>query len=426
MLLCAPPILFYYLCAETFALNIPWLDDIDLFFQHFLSGETFYERRVSLISQHNDHRLLIPRLLAEFAVSLSGKIDFRQLIALGNFGLILILLAEYSVLKSSKIPSFYIIPVVYILFSLATWLNMTWATTSIQHNYAILFGILSIKYFTSADRHKILIGLLFATMLIFTSGAGLMIFPCLAIYILTQTIKRFFASSSFEQFHEKNDQIIYKILLFLFCSITSLAIYYLNYISPSNYHSILDNLSDPGRAVTYFFVFLGSYTREIGTAFTLGLISFIIFVRLTVRAYYLKNPQLYFVALLIVLMAFGATITRSAFGIGQAMSSRYCITSLTFLIFVYMSLLDSLSKEILNRSSTRLLALFLGFTIYASALVSLESLLLRRTTMERGMKQWLAQGVGLYYPDPIRTKETILLLIKKGLYLPPNFDETRP
>jgi hypothetical protein len=418
------PIVFYYLCAQTFAVNVPWLDDIDLFFQHFLNGSSFSERSISLISQHNDHRLLIPRLLSEIIFNISGKIDLVQLIAVGNLGLLLILIAEYSLLKSSRIPLFYIISVVYLLFSLTTWLNMTWATTSIQHNYAILFSILSIKYFISPYRYQILIGMLFAILLIFTSGAGLMIFPCLLAYLLTLIAERLFSSKISDTLTHANDQLVFKLFAFTICSAAALTLYYFNYQSPGNYHSIAENLASPGRVITYFFVFLGSYTREIGTAFTAGLLTFLIFIRLTWKCHHRKHPQLYFIALLIIFMALGATLTRSAFSIGQAMSSRYCITSITFLIFIYLSVVASLTSKQQNKSLTKILALLLGFLIYGFTLHSLEGLQLRRATLEQGMKRWLTEGTGLHYPDSLRVRKTLTELMKKGLYSPPKFDET--
>jgi hypothetical protein len=420
------PIAFYYICANTFAVNVPWLDDIDLFFQHLLSGSTFTERSVSLISQHNDHRLLVPRLLCELVVMLTGEINLVQLITLGNVGLIFILLAEYSLLKSCRLPIFFLIPLVYLLFSLATWLNMTWATTTIQHNYAILFGILSVKYFVSNSRYQILLGMLFAILLIFTSGAGLMIFPCLALYLLTLISKRAFGLKCPENYNSNNDELKFKILSFTVCSCAALALYYLNFQSPGHYHSISENLADPGRAITYFFIFLGSYTRAIETAFIMGLLTFIIFIRLTIKSCHLKHPQLYFIAVLIVLMALGATITRSAFSLGQAMSSRYCITSITFLIFIYLAVVANLTSEVQKKSLTKILALLLGATIYGMGLQSLEGLQLRRATLEQGIQRWLSDGVGLHHPDPIRVNNMLKPLIEKGLYSPPNFNKTQP
>lgn len=119
------------------------------------TASTLSSQLAGLLSFHNEHRLLLPRL---FTIGLTkingGVIDFRWWIWLGNSLLLVILVVFYRVFILYRKPFLYFLPVILFLFQ-PLWIELTyWGMASLQ-NIGVLALSASTLYLVSSDKKSL-------------------------------------------------------------------------------------------------------------------------------------------------------------------------------------------------------------------------------------------------------------------------------
>jgi hypothetical protein len=126
----------YYSLVIYNSQNIPFADDLAIMATLYdvRTDNSLSNQLAGLLSFHNEHRLLLPRLLAMGLAKLNGGvIDIRWWIWSGNALLLLILLLLYRVFAHHKKPFVYFIPVILLLFQ-PVWTELTyWGMASVQN-----------------------------------------------------------------------------------------------------------------------------------------------------------------------------------------------------------------------------------------------------------------------------------------------------
>ena len=129
-LLALIPVISYVFLVVHFSVNIPILDDYDTVLAYLNTpGSLRYQ---TLFEQHNEHRVVWTRLVAEVFYDLFGQVDFRNLIYVGNLAFLLIFALLLKLFNLQKTPTIFFMPVPYLLFQPQAWENMTWATGALQ------------------------------------------------------------------------------------------------------------------------------------------------------------------------------------------------------------------------------------------------------------------------------------------------------
>src|SRR4051812_9853370 len=88
----AVPLLAYAWMVWKFAVDVPVLDDYDAalgFLNAFIGTSGFRAKAALILSQHNEHRIVLDRLVFLGQYLILGKIDFRISILIGNMGWVL-------------------------------------------------------------------------------------------------------------------------------------------------------------------------------------------------------------------------------------------------------------------------------------------------------------------------------------------------
>lgn len=178
-LLISLPMLTYSLFVTHFSVNIPVSDDYDTILAPFVFNDP---DQYGLFSQHNEHRIVLTRSFAKFMYSVIGEIKFTYLIVVGNAALVILLPVFWVAYKKSASPNILFVPIVWMMFSMYSWENMTWATGSIQNFYILLFSFMAFFLWTQKKVWSYCLSIIPAILAVFTSGNGLLVFGVLIIW----------------------------------------------------------------------------------------------------------------------------------------------------------------------------------------------------------------------------------------------------
>jgi hypothetical protein len=417
------PISLYLLMVFCLTVNIPRWDDYIIFLGYLNTpnNERFYQ----LFSQHNEHRLVFNKMVAELLYQTLGYIDFRYLVIIGNSLFIALFYIIYHLFKKINIDKIYFLPIPYLFFLSYIWENATWATGALQNYAVLLFSILSLIYFSKNNLISLVISLLFATISCFTSGSGLFV---VIVLVLWSTINAFETSEENNiinnNFLLKKINPLIRLSVILVVSFSLFYFYFHNYIKPPNHPKILDALKNPVNTLFYYFVFLGSYMHFIYASLLGGIVSSSIFVYLTYKKYYNRVPVIYFYTLFLFLNAIAASITRSGFGVEQAISSRYTIVSVLILIFLYIAIIEMAILKPFFKMKFQYIAFYILFIISLFSYVrQVYTLSKNKNDLISGVLKWKNTGVGLDFPNQNDANNLIKRAAEKGYYKLPDPNE---
>ena len=344
-------IAFFYGTVVLWSVNIPYSDDYWAFFDFPLSFLRSNEKWTLLFSQHNEHRPVFERIITLLYLSLSNGINIKSLIFIGNLSLlgmfhlfIQILTGEnapqtsssnppspviLTLQKKANTPALQLVPVALLLFSYSYWETIYWGMGALCNLWVVYFSLLSLYFLT---RNKAFPTALFSSAATFTTGSGILTLP---IGLLSSAIRR----------RSK--------LFVVLISTSALAgwLYFRDYTKPTYHPSVKAAFLHPFQPIVFSLSLLGSavslpfdgtipepFMFCLSTLAGTALAAFFVF--LTVRKYYQNHSANYHFMCFLIANSLLVGLTRSGFGMGNSLTSRYAIHSVVFLICVYLSLLD--------------------------------------------------------------------------------------
>ncbi|HEV7378323.1 MAG TPA: hypothetical protein VGN64_00905 [Dyadobacter sp.] len=192
-LIIAIPVAIYFTAWDYYAINIPLWDDHPLkgFVDTIVHATTWDQRIQALIKQHNEHRIALTRLVTWADFTLFGSLNYRHLMFVGNILLLGILPLWHVILKNNKKPLFALVPVPFLLFTLALWENTYWGMASIQNFGVVTLVLWTIYLCVNPSNVLFALSLPLAFIAVFTSPNALFVFPIGALLIfLTGNRKR--------------------------------------------------------------------------------------------------------------------------------------------------------------------------------------------------------------------------------------------
>ena len=136
---------FFLLYSFLFTVNYPFQDDLLLlnFVNEVVNGvdlPTFFEL---LFRTDNDHKVVIPRLIAFINYLISGTLNYKLYIALVWINLLFMLYFLYVQFKKMGLPLVYFIPVPLLFLQPQYYEVSQWAINGMQHSFLTVFLIAS-------------------------------------------------------------------------------------------------------------------------------------------------------------------------------------------------------------------------------------------------------------------------------------------
>ncbi|WP_338876116.1 hypothetical protein WBJ53_10750 [Spirosoma sp. SC4-14] len=371
--LLAVPVLAFAVIWNYYAVNVPKWDDHALrnFLYLFDQEDTVSGKIYQFFRQHNEHRIVYDRLIAFLDYKLTGKLNFRHLMAVGNLSLVGLLLVCIGVFRREGRSPLYALPVALILLNLANWENMFWGMASLQNFSVVLWVVLSIYWLTYTKRWELAIAS--AVLATLTSGNGILVWPIGAVLLILQL--------SESRISSKNK--FRPLIIWLCCAALILALYFTGYEKPAGNPPDRGSFTDLTKGWLAFLgasadvlpiksplqnsILLGCFMAILAAGLLgWGLIRYSQSIVRSLRQ--LNNPKaritaksipaitLFFWGCVAFIIGTAAVVawSRTGFGLDMIITSRYKIYSLTLLalLYVYCTLVggDTLGRWIMGIS----------------------------------------------------------------------------
>jgi hypothetical protein len=403
LLLAIPCLVFAYLII-SYSVNVPWLDDIEVFVD-FLSAyekvESLQEKVELLLKPNNEHRMFHGKLVNLLTARLGSRLSIETDILISSlsvFGVLFLLLRNQLKLGWHIL---FLIPAALFLLQPQYHLTTLWAITSLQTQNVLFFGILALWLLVRHQKAGFTLGIGLLVYNSFTMSNGMFFFPVAAILLLLLLQKRF------KRFF---------VLLFTFgltvCS------YFYGFEITANSNGFAFFKQNPLLSVFGFFAHLGASfdftpTQSINIRLFIcgifGLLMFVVILLWVLKGYSLKSnlfsflqerfaskQRLFLLGVILFLFANAAIIAilRPQFGMYVLIVGNYRLYTSLILVCSYICLVDLLEiqpKSWLFKSLFVFSVLFwvLSFLVYPPEVIERRKDLLVRAYNQKN------NGIGL-------------------------------
>ncbi|HEV7349484.1 hypothetical protein [Telluribacter sp.] len=372
------PIFIYFWVFDFYAINIPKWDDhiLKAFLLDYSQATTWTERWEALARQHNEHRILLTRLVGLLDFQLFGALNYVHLMLLGNLLLLAAILLFWLILRGNRKPFYTLIPIPFIWLTLANWENMYWGMASIQ-NFGVVVLVLWVLYLSVARQFGyFIVSLFLAGLTVVTSGNGLLLLPIGALVL--------FLSKKGSRFG-----------IWLFMSGLYAFLYFFSYTSPPTNHTSRAGLLDMLKG---YMAFLGSFAEafpvqdHLQVCIIMGAVLFLVAVsiistnviRLILNNYEYPGARatdLFCLGTLLFIMGTAAIVVyaRADLGIGPLITSRYKIYSFLLLIIGYLYVVIPIRGSFLSPYVSGIVFLTVMYNIFSYHYHLVDAYNLRRS-----------------------------------------------
>jgi hypothetical protein len=187
-LLAALLVLAYFASVNFFSVNLPILDDFNFLYDilRIEDHASIHRKAFSIIAQHNEHRIAFSRIIALSQLHLTGHIDFRALVFIGNLGLLatLVFLAWGGQNHGEKFWYSLLLAVPVLLSPFQSYQMYSWAMPAISNFWSVAFSIGALACLNWQGRFSIYFASMLAFTAVFTSGQGLVLLPVALMSLL--------------------------------------------------------------------------------------------------------------------------------------------------------------------------------------------------------------------------------------------------
>lgn len=302
---CLIPIIFLGFVLYKNLINIPSGDDVyvmDMFNQLALA-DTLWEKSGIFFAQHNEHRLVLTRLLAWLQYSSVGYIDLRWWIILGNMSLGVMVIFYYQHIGDH--PS-WIIPVAFVLICPA---SNTLIAMQNSNLFSALFAVATLHFSLKKLPHHFILALACSAFSIFSNSGGFALLPVVSIIYF---------------FHKR-----YRLLsIWGFWGLFLVGGYYWHYEKIYRHPTSQHLFEQVPKALEFFLAFIGSIGFNPVLAQVAGVLFLGVCCWAVYQKYYLQNPFVFVCMMYCLLMACMTTFKRYEYGLNTALSERYAIYSM--------------------------------------------------------------------------------------------------
>ena len=174
--LIALPVVYFFILLDAHVVNIPYTDDFNLLetVQKLRNAGSLTDMLKALFEQVNQHRFGFERIVMLIMFVLTGTVNIKTQIIIGDLFMLGIGYLLYLGLKKEGISWYWFIPVPYILFNLVYFENAYWGIAALQNTPLLFFAMLTAYGLAREDEKGFRIALIAALLTTFTSGSGLL------------------------------------------------------------------------------------------------------------------------------------------------------------------------------------------------------------------------------------------------------------
>jgi len=376
LILLVIPVIWQAVMVATYARNIPFGDDYDLVYRFLTRAR--HHLIPNLTAQHNEHRLLVPRLIVYIMYKVQGIPDLITLTLIGNMFLLGLLIIIIHQIRKSNLSWYFGVPVAYFIFSPLHGTQMIWVTGALQNFGVVFFAAAAFSLFESSRPDRRVWGLIFGLMAAFTSLNGLLVPAILLGRSLIGSPER----------KRRPVWIWSSAGMAALCFGT----YFINYTHPSHHPPLNWPMHHIPETVCHFLILMGGIAHQPLASWILGCLLVLVTVFLLFRRPWRSAPFEF--SMLLFLAGSGAMISlgRTRFGQGQGLSTRYAVLYLLVPVILYILLLRTVARQ-----RTRYLIVALTVILVAGATirnygVCMDAVRHQSFDLDHGIHQWVVTG----------------------------------
>ena len=316
-----------------------------------------------LLAYHNEHRVLFFRLLVILLGYLSN-LNMKWLMYASAFCQLTILLTLFKYYSNKfgySHKSLYVfVPIPFLIFTLQQHTNTLWGF-QLGYHFCLCLSILSLYFLSKVNPENSLVTfficLLITSVASFTHLHGLFIWVIGFMYFL------------YMHFHipTSKNYWLKRLLLWSMLATIIFILYFWDFSTPVHHPSILFVFTNPIKALRFFIAMFGNLTTvtSVGKLWVASSGILVIFsIAYTLLKIY-KNKISYhnifpiFLIIYTLIFIIAVTASRSGFGIGAALFSRYTTFTLLSIIGTYLLLVHSIYHTHNNSKSLKIVFFFL-------------------------------------------------------------------
>jgi hypothetical protein len=330
----------------AYASFMPIQDDYSAalgFLERYYQLKNPIEKIKLFLTPNADHRIPIPMIIEFLQYKLTGEIDFRLLIVIGNLGWLatLFLLWHYATYRLNM-TTLQFLPVPLFMLSFAHASLMTWSLGSLQQYWQLFFSVAALYALVT---HKRLFAYMLTLFAVFTGGGGFALFPVWIVYDIV---------------HKRWKGVLTTLMF-------ATAIIFVYFVILPYRFPATPAWNMTGEVIrtclSYAVVFLGSAAGNLTLAAVVG-VTMISLWLVFIKTMHVRSPFLFYTGLFIVIIAALTAKARCLNGVQQALSSRYTIYALLFLSINYLFLESYIRRRIVWSIGMIGGLLLMGFHFY--------------------------------------------------------------
>lgn len=175
--LVALPIGCFILFVWTYAVNVPWFDDIDAFLGFtlaYIDSATLPEKIYNIFVPNNEHRIVVAKLITLAMYYLTGEVNFRWLILIALLFILGTLALLGRVFQSMRLPLLAFLPVPFLFLQPEYYLTSLWSIPGLQHPVVICLTLASLYMLTQAGRGQFPAAVVLQVLATLSMSNGLM------------------------------------------------------------------------------------------------------------------------------------------------------------------------------------------------------------------------------------------------------------
>ncbi len=357
------PIVLYFVVWDYYAINIPKWDDHPLkqFIFDYSHATNWKVKFNALFRQHNEHRIVLTRLVTWADFRIFGTLNFKHLMLIGSTLLLAAIPLWHVILKNNKKPLFALLPIPFLWLSLAFWENMYWGMASIQNFGVVTLAIWSLYLCVNPKGLLFALAAFLSVVTIFTSPNGLLIIPIGAVLL----------------FLVGNRQ---RLALWILTGAASIFYYFKDYQTIDNPASKASLI----QLVKGFMAFLGSFAESFPVldhfrvCIFIGSVLFLVAIsiasttifRIMRNKYAVKSEKitdLFCLGTILFILGTALIIVygRAGFGLEGLIASKYKIYSVLLLITAYLYVVIPIRGSFLSPYITAIIFLAITFNVFS-------------------------------------------------------------
>ncbi|NOR87488.1 MAG: hypothetical protein GQ527_07760, partial [Bacteroidales bacterium] len=409
-------VIFYYWSISLYIINIPHADEYGTvlnWLKRYINSTSFIDKFILLFGQANEHRILTCNVTTIFDYYLNGSVNFRRLLWIANFGLIIFFYLITLLFRNERRNPWVLFPVALLIFVPQHAIS-DWGVVGLASIFQNSLAIASMIFLSKKGKWNFAVAILLAFFTTFSFGNGMFIF--ISGYIILLLVKN------------KNYR---QIIIWSLAMIVSVLLYFTDYNFSYGNGFSLYFLSHPFETLQFFFTFFGGIFQPfiksnlifytISGAFIFMLFLSILIVKWTQTK---KNAVALSIASFIILSIAASAVSRVEFGIVAATSPRYMLFQVLFLVILYFLFFDTIKK---NRFTfVAILVLLSGVLFYGRYQLNFDQMNRHKNRLKEDMFYYHTDFKKINSSNPLVIKNTLDQSAAIGIYSPPSLQVLYP